>query len=223
MSRSDCYALPKATYRDAQKSAADYTVIAANDEGFSDPLPVLRNAYGSGGEGGGKRGTGRSWKADPESLRLYDGHDGLLVRTALIRPPSYKAGKPLPSAQSPSDVAKLLAHLQYSDQEHMVVMALNASQRVHAIYEVGIGTSGAVVVRARDVVKILLLAGSAAAVVAHNHPSGDPNPSVEDVDMTQHLKTAFKCMGYTLLDHVIIGHGRHFSFHESGMMKELVD
>ena len=64
--------------------------------------------------------------------------------------------------------------------------------------------------------KAALLANAAAIIVSHNHPSGDPTPSADDVDLTRRLAAAGELLGISLLDHIVIGDGRYYSFKESG-------
>ena len=72
------------------------------------------------------------------------------------------------------------------------------------------------VVHPREVFKLALAESAAHIIVAHNHPSGDPTPSREDIEITKKLAETGNIMGITLLDHVIIGDGRHFSLKEAG-------
>jgi DNA repair protein RadC len=237
-SRNYCQVLPLITPSEALASAADEVLFAESDEGFADPVPRRQNPYDE--EPGAPYGTSiqdlieqetaggrgktrkprkpRKWSTDLTALSLYAGHDGLLVRTALIRSPHLDPKEALPKMQDPAAVVRLLAHLAYADQEHLVVLAVNVAHRVQAIYEVGIGSSRGVAVQPRDIIKILLLAGSVGAIIAHNHPSGDPTPSDEDVEMTRSVKASFECLGYTLLDHVIVARNGHSSFHALGLL-----
>ncbi len=72
------------------------------------------------------------------------------------------------------------------------------------------------VVHPREVFKTALAVSAAHIIVAHNHPSGDPTPSREDIEVTKKLIEAGKIIGVDVLDHVIIGDGRHFSMKEAG-------
>jgi DNA repair protein RadC len=237
MSRATyCFTPRPITQREATASAADEVLIADSLDGFAEPLRRRRTKnpiagasyYGLSPEAlndskemmttESKKRLGKAWKIPADALSLYAGHEGLLVRTAFIRAPGFDSDAPLPRASSPEEVARLLAHLQYADQEHMVVLALNAVHRVTAIYEVAIGTNRGVTLQSRDIVKALLLSGSVAAIIAHNHPSGDPTPSHEDVKMTKSVQQAFACLGYELVDHIIIGRGRQSSFFSMGLL-----
>ncbi len=73
-------------------------------------------------------------------------------------------------------------------------------------------------VHPRDVFRTALLAHAASVVVAHNHPTGDPTPSPDDVALTARLRAAGDLVGVPLTDHVIIGNGRYYSFQEAGSL-----
>lgn len=70
----------------------------------------------------------------------------------------------------------------------------------------------------REVVKRALILNASALIVAHNHPSGDPKPSRDDIEMTRQLKAAASALEITLHDHVVIGHGKHASFRSLGLL-----
>jgi len=156
---------------------------------------------------------------DEEALTLYGGKEAFLVRTALIRSESYKKSHAsAPIIGSSRDIVPLLAHLKCSDVEYMVVFAVDVRMRLLAIHEVakgGISSAGA---EMRDVVKVPLLTGATAVLLAHNHPSGEPSPSSDDVKFTVAVRGALKCIGVQLLDHVIIADRGSFSFADTGMM-----
>jgi len=148
---------------------------------------------------------------------LYDGHEGMLIRTALIRPPNYREDAS-PTIRETRAVVALCAHLKHSDQEHMVVISLNSQNRVVAIYEVGVGTRSSAQVDMRDIVKTLILSGGAGVIIVHNHPSGNPAPSQQDLDTTRNIKAAIGCLGCQMLDHVIIARDGYTSFFERGIL-----
>ena len=161
----------------------------------------------------------RQWKHDETTI--YAGYDHLLVRTAIIRPPNYKPTDQ-PVIRSHEDVAKLVAHLAYADQEHMVVLmvlSLNTQNRVMAIHEAAIGSATGATFQIRDVCKTVVLTAGVGAVMVHNHPGGDPNPSAEDVRVTRKVAEALDCAGISLIDHVIIAQGgAHYSFRSNGLL-----
>jgi DNA repair protein RadC len=81
---------------------------------------------------------------------------------------------------------------------------------------ISVGSLNANVVHPREVFRTALAESAAHIIVAHNHPSGDPTPSKEDVEITKKLVETGRIMGIDVLDHVIIGDGRHFSMKEAG-------
>lgn len=103
------------------------------------------------------------------------------------------------------------------DREHFLVLALDGKNRLLGVETISVGTLTASLVHPREVMKGLLLANAAAFIVAHNHPSGDPTPSAEDVAITQRLREVGELLGIRLLDHVIIGDGRYRSFSDEGL------
>jgi DNA repair protein RadC len=83
---------------------------------------------------------------------------------------------------------------------------------------VAIGSLSAAVVHPREVFKPAILANAAAVIVAHNHPSGDPEPSQEDKLLTRKLVLAGEALGIQVLDHVILGYERYYSFKDDGAL-----
>lgn len=101
------------------------------------------------------------------------------------------------------------------DREQFVVCGLDAKNVVIGINVVSIGSLSLSIVHPREVFKALILMNAAAAVCAHNHPSGDVTPSQEDRVLTTRLKAAGELLGITLLDHLILG-DRFYSFADHG-------
>jgi DNA repair protein RadC len=102
------------------------------------------------------------------------------------------------------------------DREHFLVCGLDAKHRIIGINIVSIGSLTLAIVHPREVFKPLILMNAAACICAHNHPSSDPTPSQEDHVLTQRLRQGAELLGITLLDHVILGDNRHFSFADHG-------
>ncbi len=120
---------------------------------------------------------------------------------------------------SPFDAAQFIrTYIGEADREHFVVLLLNTKHRINAIHTVSVGSLSATIVHPREVLKAAILANAAALVVGHNHPSGDPTPSQEDVSVTHRLLQASAIMGIELLDHVIVCEDRHMSFKERGFL-----
>jgi DNA repair protein RadC len=95
---------------------------------------------------------------------------------------------------------------------------MNNKNRLIRYHEVSVGSLTASTVHPREVFKAVILAGSAAFICVHNHPSGDPTPSLEDREITLRLKECADFFGLRLLDHVIVGGGndRYYSFSDRG-------
>ena len=94
-----------------------------------------------------------------------------------------------------------------NDQEQFVVACLDTKHRVQCIVRVTVGTLDASLVHPREVFKPAIIEGSAAVLLSHNHPSGNPEPSREDIQVTERLTEAGKIMGISVLDHIIHGDG----------------
>ena len=119
------------------------------------------------------------------------------------------------SITSPEDgVALLMPRLRYEAKEHFLVVLLNSKNNVLEIKQISEGSLNSSVVHPREVFAPAVLHHAAAILTAHNHPSGDPTPSKEDKALTNTLVQAGKYMGIPVLDHIIIGDARYFSFKE---------
>jgi DNA repair protein RadC len=124
----------------------------------------------------------------------------------------------LPTIVTPKDVVAQLTDLRHNKKEHFIALYLNArSQLVHK-ETLSMGTLNANLVHPREVFEPALKHSAAGIMVAHNHPSGDPKPSEDDLEITKRLMEAGKMMGVELLDHVIISTNNHFSFKEKKMI-----
>jgi DNA repair protein RadC len=122
--------------------------------------------------------------------------------------------------RTPGDVAKLLMpEMQYLDREVFRAIYLNIKNMVLAIPTVFIGTLESCPVHPREVFKGAISRSAAGIILCHNHPSGDPTPSQDDLLLTNRLKEAGEIIGIKVIDHVIIGsYGNYVSFKERGMI-----
>ena len=119
----------------------------------------------------------------------------------------------------PADAYEIAAKfLKGADREHFVVMCLDSKNKVNALNTVSIGTLNSSAVHPRETFKAAILANSAAIVLVHNHPSGDPAPSREDKAITKRLAEAGKILGIEVFDHIIVGDGRYVSLKEEGVI-----
>ena len=106
----------------------------------------------------------------------------------------------------PKDIAHIIKPLLWdADREHCLVIMLNGKNRITAINTVSIGTLTSSLVHPREVFKPAILTNAASIILAHNHPSGDPMPSEDDLNITIRLKAAGELLGISVLDHIIIG------------------
>ena len=117
-------------------------------------------------------------------------------------------------------VSYLMPRMRYEQQEKFLVLLLDSKNQLLKCQQVSEGTLNASVVHPREVFAPAMLHRAACVLAAHNHPSGDPAPSIEDRKLTQALKATGTVMGIPLLDHIIIGDGRYFSFRENGYLDE---
>jgi DNA repair protein RadC len=136
-----------------------------------------------------------------------------LGRRAVTAPPEER-----PRITSPADAANLLmADMMLLEQEHLRVILLDTRSGVIAAPTLYIGSLNSSVVRIGELFRAAIRANAAAIIVAHNHPSGDPSPSPEDVNVTRQLVQAGKLVDIDVLDHVVIGYQRYVSLKERGL------
>lgn len=123
-----------------------------------------------------------------------------------------------PSINSPGDAAGLVMYeMQALEKEHLRVILLDTRNHVIEIHEVYRGSLNASVVRVGEVFTPAVRRNAASILVVHNHPSGDPSPSPEDISITRSLLQAGKLLQIELLDHIIIGQGKYVSLKEKGL------
>lgn len=119
---------------------------------------------------------------------------------------------------SPADAANLLmSEMALLEQEHLRVILLDTRNRVLRVSTLYIGSLNSSVVRVGELFREAIRSNAAALIVAHNHPSGDPAPSPEDVQVTRELVKAGQLLGIPVLDHVVIGRNRYVSLKERGL------
>ena len=111
-----------------------------------------------------------------------------------------------------------MALLQDEPSEVFVILCLTTKDRVIAFHEVSRGTLDSVPAHPREVFTAAVLSHSAAIIACHNHPSGDPTPSPDDLAVTRRLAAAGEVLDIPLLDHIIVGDGRYYSFKEVGCL-----
>lgn len=122
------------------------------------------------------------------------------------------------AVRSPSDLAAtLLPEMAHLEREHFVVVSLDTRNRVLASETLYVGSLNATHIRVAEVFQEPIRRNAAAIIVAHNHPSGDPSPSPEDVNVTRQIREAGEILSIELLDHLVIGNQRFVSLRERGL------
>ncbi|UFJ39056.1 DNA repair protein RadC [Brevibacillus humidisoli] len=125
-----------------------------------------------------------------------------------------KEGTPI---RLPRDVAQLMMpEMRHLTQEHFVCLYLNTKNQVISKQTIFVGSLDVSIVHPREVFREAIRRSSASVICLHNHPSGDPTPSREDIAVTRTLREVGELIGITLLDHVIIGDGSFVSLKEQG-------
>jgi DNA repair protein RadC len=123
-----------------------------------------------------------------------------------------------PTINSPADVAALVQYeMSALEQEHLRVLLLDTRNHVLDIVEVYQGSVNMSQIRVGEVFKAAIRRNATALIVVHNHPSGDPTPSPDDLAVTRALVQAGKLLDLEVLDHIIIGQGRSTSMKERGL------
>jgi len=128
-------------------------------------------------------------------------------------------GELRPAAANPHDVADLLMPgMRYLEKEEFRAVFLDTRNRVIDTATISVGTLNSSIVHPREVFRAAIKAGSAALILVHNHPSGDPSPSPEDLAITKRLVRAGSMLGIEVLDHIIIGDNVYVSLREKGLL-----
>nr|WP_304413184.1 DNA repair protein RadC [Paucisalibacillus sp. EB02] len=121
--------------------------------------------------------------------------------------------------RSPEDGADyVMEELRNLNQEHFVVLFLNTKNQIIHRQTIFIGSLNASIVHPREVFREAVKRSAASIIVAHNHPSGDPTPSQEDIHVTRRLAESGKMIGIELLDHLVIGDRNFVSLKEKGYL-----
>ncbi len=123
------------------------------------------------------------------------------------------------SIKSPVEVSTLLMEeMRHLKKEVFKIILLNTKNHIIKVLDVSVGSLNSSIVHPREVFSEAVKAGCSGILLVHNHPSGDPEPSREDIDTTQRLINAGNILGIKVLDHVVIGDGRYISFKEQGLV-----
>ncbi|MBO8137256.1 MAG: DNA repair protein RadC [Desulfotomaculum sp.] len=121
--------------------------------------------------------------------------------------------------QSPDDAAALvMENMRYLDREHFCILLLNTKNQVLAVETISVGTLNSSLVHPRELFKVAVKRSAAALILLHNHPSGDPTPSREDINITKRIIESGKILGISVLDHLVIGDNKYTSLKAEGLI-----
>lgn len=121
---------------------------------------------------------------------------------------------------TPSTIAQYyMEDLRHKRQEHMKLLLLNTKSRLISEKDISVGTVNAAIISPREIFIEALQKSAVYIILLHNHPSGDPTPSIEDVQLTIQIKEAGELIGVELLDHIIIGDNCYTSLKEKGYFR----
>jgi len=140
------------------------------------------------------------------------------VKSLEVREIEYSYDK-RPKISSMDDVVRVVKPMiADSNKEFFMALYLNTKNGILKQEVISIGSLNANIIHPREVFRTACMISASSIIVAHNHPSGDPSPSREDIEITKNLSEAGKMMGIELLDHVIIGYDKNYGFKESGLI-----
>jgi len=123
-----------------------------------------------------------------------------------------------PQIQKPEDIAALMMpEMSNLEQEHFRVLLLDIKNHVLSTQTLYIGSSDMIPVQVREIFRDAVRRSVPAIAMVHNHPSGDPTPSPEDISLTHQAVNAGKLLDVAVIDHVIIGRGKYTSLKERGL------
>ena len=138
------------------------------------------------------------------------------IRSVFENGPDYCTAQERERFSSSQQVFEFFANLRDETKEHFVALHLDSKNRLSCLDVVSTGSLNASIVHPREVFKGVLLSSAAALILLHNHPSGDPTPSREDLELTGRLKEAGELLGIRVLDHIVIGNGCFVSLADRG-------
>ncbi len=113
------------------------------------------------------------------------------------------------------DVYHLFSYLTLEKQENLIVLLLDNKNKIITYKTIFIGTLNISIAHPRDIFKYAINNNAASLIVIHNHPSGDPNPSKQDLDLTKQIIKSGHIIGIDVIDHIIIGNNRYYTYKEN--------
>ena len=143
----------------------------------------------------------------------------VLAAVELGRRIAFKAAEVRDVIHGPEDVAAYaMPHFRYELREHFAIMLLNTKNHVLGMPIISVGSLSASIVHPREVFRVAIQQAAASIILLHNHASGDPSPSEEDISVTRQLMKVGKIMDIPVLDHVIIGDNKFVSLKEQRIL-----
>lgn len=131
---------------------------------------------------------------------------------------AFREGKK-PIIRNAKDVVKIFLHdMRSLKQEHFKVIYLNSRNNIIKDQTLFVGSLNESAIYPREIFRMGLEENAASLILIHNHPSGNPDPSMTDIEVTQEIIKAGEMLGITVIDHIIIGDKKHFSFKEKGLL-----
>ena len=131
---------------------------------------------------------------------------------------SYQSTEKKETVKTPEDVVALVrSRLKGKKKEYFLALLLDTRNQLIRVAEISVGSLDSSIVHPREVFKEAVAASAASAIFAHNHPSGDPEASEDDLNLTKRLAEAGEIMGIDVLDHVIIGEEKYLSLKREGL------
>lgn len=122
------------------------------------------------------------------------------------------------SPQEVDKLARIFLRLHEQSEEYLYMMCLNVKNYVIGVFEISHGNVNSSIAGVREIFQKALLANAVSIIMMHNHPSGDPSPSREDVEITKRMVEAGKIVGIEVLDHIVIGDRGYASLKEKGYL-----
>jgi len=125
---------------------------------------------------------------------------------------------PIKKITAPSDIVTAITKYAYKEEEHFLVVDLNGAHNIIDIRVASIGIVNRCLVHPREIFKGAIKNNASAVILAHNHPSGNYEPSAEDTEITDRIKKAGTILGIEVLDHIIISKTGYYSYLEEGKL-----
>lgn len=133
---------------------------------------------------------------------------------------TYKSRDNKLRVNSPRVIAELfMEEMKYFKREHFRTVCLDTKNQIIGVDDISIGNLNSSIVHPREVFNVAIRKSANSIILLHNHPSGDPTPSIEDIKVTLRLIEAGKIIGIKILDHIIIGEDNHISFREDNIVE----